>query len=120
MDPTTACHIDVCEYCYLANPYTQMPHYPTECINPNPRASTPVSESDLTNNLKVYPVPATDMLIIENLEKNKVVSLYNTMGMLLDQVTAEGNALQLDVKNYASGIYFIKVNGMAVQKFVKF
>jgi hypothetical protein len=60
------------------------------------------------------------MMMIENVEKNKIVSLYNVVGLLVGQIISEGPTLQVDLSAYNSGVYFVKVNGMNVQKFVKF
>ena len=72
-----------------------------------------------THNVKVYPNPAVDVLNVSLSYANAKVSVYNSLGRLMESVVAEGNLVRFDVSNYSRGIYFVKINDEAVVKFVK-
>jgi hypothetical protein len=59
------------------------------------------------NEITVYPNPATDQLIIEN-TGNATLIVSNPEGKTLAKMNVNGNS-QLDVANYASGVYFLTV-----------
>ena len=59
------------------------------------------------NEITVYPNPATDQLIIEN-TGNATLIVSNPEGKTLAKINVNGNS-QLDVANYASGVYFLSV-----------
>ncbi|WP_430402734.1 T9SS type A sorting domain-containing protein [Fluviicola sp.] len=59
--------------------------------------------------LKVYPNPTSNLLTIEN-EGNASLMITNPEGKSIVQTKISGN-YQLDVSNFASGIYFVSVKG---------
>ena len=69
--------------------------------------------------ISVYPNPATSELTISSSEKITSLSITNTMG----QIVREGHYNQLQIvvplANMASGVYFAKINGTLVKKFIK-
>lgn len=79
-----------------------------------------------TDNFKIYPNPAKDNLIIE-LQKSKnlqntSVSIYNTQGQLVKQLTICLSKTEIDIHNLSIGVYMVKVinNKETLQgKFVK-
>lgn len=60
-----------------------------------------------TNTIGVYPNPATNMITIEGIEVESVM-IYNTLGQLVEVL---GTTQNINVMNYASGIYTMVVNG---------
>jgi hypothetical protein len=70
------------------------------------------------NRLKVYPNPAVNELNIVLERENSTVSIYNSLGMKLEEIVVRGTEYRLDIGGYAPGIYFIR-SGNAVTKFVK-
>jgi hypothetical protein len=87
--------------------------------------TTGISESEITKNLEVYPIPAEDYLVIEhrrNIFTNEV-RVFDTNGKL---VINKGLHMdnRLDVSELKSGIYFLELrtvdgNEAVTKKFVK-
>ena len=71
-------------------------------------------------NVSVYPNPATDVLFIDNLKPNSSLELTDNSGKVV-KLISNNNAAQTEIKikNLASGIYYLKVNGQSVQKIIK-
>jgi len=68
--------------------------------------------------LSVYPNPVRDILNVELASRNSVVTIYNSVGAKMNEVTSTGFEVQVDVSDFTPGIYFIK-SGNQVEKFVK-
>ncbi len=70
----------------------------------------------------LYPNPTKDELnIIFNSTGVKSISIYNTMGQLLQQAETPNNFMLLNLSTYESGVYFIHIStsqGIVVQKFI--
>jgi len=74
-------------------------------------------EETLSSDINVYPNPTNGLLNIEGQGTLKV-SVSNLLGQMLQETTAEGNAT-LDLSQYESGIYLIRIeteSGVMVQK----
>ncbi|MBN2891960.1 MAG: T9SS type A sorting domain-containing protein [Bacteroidales bacterium] len=72
-------------------------------------------------NINVYPNPATDFVTVENVE-GATISVYNTLGSLVETIVADGNTTTIDMANYAAGTYILKVaseSGVGSAKIVK-
>lgn len=83
-----------------------------------------VSVDDQLQNLSVsvYPSLVQDVLHVESREPVNEILLYDLQGHMLKSVAAPSQLHTLDMKDYAKGMYFVKVNthkGIAVQKVVK-
>ena len=64
------------------------------------------------NQLLVYPNPAIDKITIQlpkNENSNKTVEIYNATGNRLYETQTPENTIHLNVKNYPSGMYLIKI-----------
>ncbi len=85
----------------------------TVCVDPIPVA---VDSEEKISLMKIYPNPSSNMLTIENAEKE--IRVFNVMGeeILARNVTADKT--YIDVTSFASGIYFVKSKN-GVKKFVK-
>lgn len=61
-------------------------------------------------NLKVYPNPTTDFIIIENPENKEgaYFYLYNESGQILQSAGMQGNFQQLDLTALPAGIYLLQ------------
>ncbi len=68
--------------------------------------------------LKVYPNPAVSELNVVLTRENSTVSIYNSVGMKMDEVLVRGTEHRFDISAYAAGIYFVRTDN-AVSKFVK-
>ncbi len=86
-----------------------------------------ISEADmaLTNvsiptveSFKVYPNPAVNELNVVLNSVNTKVSIYNGLGVKMDEVVVPGTRYTFNVSSYANGLYFVKANN-AIVKFLK-
>lgn len=64
-----------------------------------------------TNELKIYPNPVTDKLVVANAPAALTLRIYNLQGVML----VETHASELDVSGYPAGIYLLDVNGRRVK-----
>lgn len=64
------------------------------------------------NRIKIYPNPAKDLLNIET-QNNTIdaIELYNILGekILAKNITSDINQIKLDLNNYNSGVYIMKI-----------
>lgn len=81
-------------------------------------------ENVIEKNISIYPVPATDHLVIKfaNAADGMQLSIYNAIGQVVSQKTiAKGTpTLKLETSEYARGVYFLKVKTPEQTQFVKF
>ncbi|MFH0756584.1 MAG: Ig-like domain-containing protein [Bacteroidota bacterium] len=70
------------------------------------------------NTLGIYPNPAVSELNVVLTRENSTVSIYNSLGMKMDEVLVSGTEHRFDISAYAAGIYFVRTEG-AVSRFVK-
>ncbi|MGE5394333.1 MAG: sugar-binding protein [Candidatus Saccharibacteria bacterium] len=73
------------------------------------------------NSIKVYPNPVGNgqTLFVELTNMNAKVAIYNAAGQKLIEKTADGYKATFDVSGLRQGLYFIKTDDGAVQKFVR-
>ncbi|MBP6334890.1 MAG: T9SS type A sorting domain-containing protein [Bacteroidia bacterium] len=103
--------------------------YPVEFqYNTSPvhiRTFTTSVDENIPENILIYPVPAKEFLIVDNLPSKQLeISVYNYAGQhILSNESNSSTKMEVDIKKFSSGIYFIQVseNGKLVsrQKFVK-
>ena len=68
--------------------------------------------SDITTSqTRVYPIPATDIVTIEidNCQTNNCM-IYNIYGELISKFSFNSSKFIIDISNYQSGLYMIKIN----------
>lgn len=73
-----------------------------------------------SKNIAIYPNPTKNTLTITFTANIKEISIYNTLGQLLQNFTKPSKSI--DVSNLQSGNYFMKIvteNGVSSQRFVK-
>jgi len=64
------------------------------------------------NNIKVFPNPATNEILIENSERILQVEIYNSIGQKIrNEKFDETFTLHLNISEYCPGIYYLKVTG---------
>ncbi len=74
----------------------------------------------LVNDLKLYPVPATDMLTIEVPAEGEY-TIYNVAGMFMQRGELTEGTTSLDISALASGSYMLRystVQGVAMKSFI--
>ena len=66
----------------------------------------------------IFPNPAKDFVKVSTDNRQQTtVRIYNTVGMLVEEVEMNSEEIEINVSDYKSGIYFINVNGK-VEKLV--
>ena len=68
---------------------------------------------DSNDEIKIYPNPAKEKLIISNLNANSSyqIYLYNTLGKMVLQTSSNGkNQLEIRTENLSKGLYLLKMN----------
>jgi len=61
------------------------------------------------NNLKIYPNPAKEYVIIENVKENSRIQLYNIAGVKVMEIIAQNNAPSINVSHLNKGLYIIRI-----------
>jgi hypothetical protein len=78
-------------------------------------------DADLDKNLKVYPNPTQDFVVLLN-EKNPIekIEIYNLQGQLLyKENNIYQNQIRVDFSNFSNGIYLLTVNNNSKIKIVR-
>ncbi|MBI3235387.1 MAG: lamin tail domain-containing protein, partial [Bacteroidetes bacterium] len=59
------------------------------------------------NKIVVYPNPANDYIMTENLSNNQTIYIYDSRGVLIDAYSNKlGKSRKIETRNWPSGIYF--------------
>lgn len=74
-----------------------------------PLASIGIQHEESPGDLKIYPIPATSELFLKNLKPNSSIEIYNPLGELLFTQNCEGTEQSVDVNDFLSGNYSIKI-----------
>lgn len=61
------------------------------------------------NEISVYPNPANERVTIKSGSSIQQLEIYNQIGQLEKQIITSSNLVNLNVSEFDSGIYFIKV-----------
>lgn len=62
--------------------------------------------------IAIYPNPTADVLYVDNVKDN-TIRLYSTDGRLLQVHKASDDRVELNISNYASGVYILICNNKA-------
>lgn len=63
-------------------------------------------------NIDIYPNPANDTVKLSKVNgKLSVVKIYNTIGLLVDEIEVNANEIEINISDYDKGVYFIDVDG---------
>jgi len=67
---------------------------------------------DQENVLMAYPNPATNELFVNGLTKNSSISIFDMTGksVTIEKMISDQKKMRLDISDFETGIYFIKVN----------
>jgi hypothetical protein len=88
-------------------------------IYQNPLPPNAVKNIELTESISIYPNPATTQLTIFAGENITGISINNLLGQTVYKSRYNSLQVQVDVSNLPTGVYFVKINGLDVRKFVK-
>lgn len=83
----------------------------------NVGTTTSINESDISNSIKVYPNPVTDILKISSNRETKI-DIYTISGRLVLSKDIEIGENVISFLEYPSGVYIVNVGGI-LQKIVK-
>ncbi|MFK5878805.1 MAG: T9SS type A sorting domain-containing protein [Flavobacteriaceae bacterium] len=69
-----------------------------------------VDDFDLENQIKIYPNPTLGVFNIEiqSLKENATLEIYDILGKQIQSEILNKNTTQLDISNYANGVYFLR------------
>lgn len=70
---------------------------------------------------KIYPNPTEGELKIECKEMQEII-VYKPTGQIIEQIVIDANEQTLNIGNYETGIYFVKIvaeNGICINKIIK-
>ncbi len=68
---------------------------------------TGIEETTVT--YRIYPVPASDLLVIENADLIERIEVFDLVGQSVMNVTVKANYVKLNTSNLKSGVYIIKL-----------
>lgn len=80
-----------------------------------------IPENNLVDYFNIFPIPARDILRIENIKNIEIESIFvtNINGQIIKQFDARNT--QLDISDISSGLYFLKIsyeNGVLTEKII--
>lgn len=77
-----------------------------------------IDENQEFASIKMYPNPFNHTLIIEGLEEETFISVYDVSGKLIYSKSKSSSTTQLNTENLSNGIYFIKlISNMGTKSF---
>ena len=68
---------------------------------------------------QIYPNPATTFVAISSSAKITTMSIINLLGQTVYTHEYSSEKVQVDVSALPAGVYFVKINGTGVRKFIK-
>ncbi|MBO5848918.1 MAG: T9SS type A sorting domain-containing protein [Bacteroidales bacterium] len=78
--------------------------------------------NELEASFVVTPNPTNDYVRISG-NGIKDITIYNNIGVMIDNINVEDNSVNIDIRHYNNGLYIIKINtekGIVVKKIIKF
>jgi hypothetical protein len=73
-----------------------------------------------TKRLETYPNPVSQTLFIGNLENDdQEIRIYNSLGLLVKQVSYYDKSVGIEMEGIPAGVYFIETDSIRMTKFVK-
>lgn len=109
----------------IISPNACSPYKSTNSIRSNIATNNPLSvDKKSILDLKIYPNPTLNYLIIETTElaKECTLSILNLKGQELIKQIIKGSKTQIDISNLAKGVYFVKLianKTVGVRKIIK-
>jgi hypothetical protein len=81
-----------------------------------------ISNNEISNiEVNIYPNPVSDYINIHG-AKGANIEIYNTLGSLVETISASENITKVNVSNYAIGVYVVKIstlNGVITKTITK-
>ena len=77
----------------------------------------------MKNNFKIFPNPSSDILFIENFEKQILkIDFFDLQGRIIKTINENKNEYQIDISNLQATTYIIKLStetGSETVRFIK-
>jgi hypothetical protein len=90
------------------------------CVRKITYNSSKVTQNDLeSKNIRLFPNPANINVMVISSEIISTICISNLLGQVVYSHQYNTKHVQIDVADLPKGIYFVKVNGSDVRKFVK-
>ena len=80
--------------------------------------SLSTNEFELENSIKLFPNPSSEFIEISGLTENEKYSIYNILGSEIENGIISNNE-QIDIRNIAKGLFFLKFKNGTTIKFLK-
>lgn len=80
--------------------------------------SLSTNEFELENSIKLFPNPSSEFIEISGLTENEKYSIYNILGSEIENGIISNNE-QIDIRNFAKGLFFLKFKNGTTIKFLK-
>jgi hypothetical protein len=79
----------------------------TGTSNFKPCITTSLEPVNAVRNIQIYPIPANDLILIDDVEDIQMINAYNSLGELVmtKQINPYQNKLLMDISNLKTGIY---------------
>lgn len=71
-------------------------------------------------NLKVYPIPAKEILTVANTSIINKVAVFNYLGAEVLSESVDKSNFEINLSKFAKGVYFVRVESQDSQKTIKF
>lgn len=71
-------------------------------------------------NLKVYPIPAKEILTVANTSIINKVAVFNYLGAEVLSESVDKSNFEINLSKFAKGVYFVRVESQDSQKIIKF
>lgn len=76
-------------------------------------------ENSFKKVFKIYPNPSSDFLIVEDVERNLKVKIYDITGKLLYETLSSGKTLKINTDNFQKGQYILNIENFKPEFFIK-
>jgi uncharacterized repeat protein (TIGR01451 family) len=78
---------------------------------------TNITAANKNNWVKIYPNPATSFVTVQSATAIDAIQIFTTTGQLVNTIETNNQLeTKVDISKLADGVYFIKINGYAIQK----
>ena len=75
-----------------------------------PGINTSVYESQEDNEIKIYPNPAKNRVVISGIDNTGSIRVYNSVGVnVLNKVVSTGSDQYLNTSRFAEGVYYVRI-----------
>ncbi len=96
-------------------PYLIPSTYPQFCDFNSYKRKKTITNEEVLNTIKIFPNPAMEYFIIQNVIPGEQVKILNLLGGVMKYQTSNGSELKFDIKDFRPGIYFVQTNNNVIK-----